>query len=335
MTQYNIMLVGEAWGQQEEEVGEPFVGPSGQVLNGMLSTAGIDRKACYLTNVFNFHPVGNKLDALKSNKAEAIKDWPKLGSIHIDSKYQVELDRLLREIETIAPNIIIALGATALWALCKRSGIKKYRGTPLLTFDGKIKVLPTYHPAAIMRQWSQRPIVISDLGKARNEAAFPELRRPVRLIHLEPTIDDIANFYERYIESVDVVVCDIETKRGTITEVGFAPTIDRAIVIPFYSRRRPGGNYWPDQKSEVAAWKWVEYICREKRLVGQNFSYDIQWLWSKNHIATPQIEDDTMILHHSMYMEMEKSLGFLGSIYTSEPSWKFMRTDTDDFKKDA
>jgi hypothetical protein len=174
--------------------------------------------------------------------------------------------------------------------------------------------------------------VISDLVKARRESLFPELRRPERFIHIEPSIQDIADFYEEYIRPVSTLSTDIETKQGTITEIGFAPSWDRAIVIPFYSRSAPDGNYWPTRALEIEAWRWVRRICAEHTHFGQNFSYDIQYLWTRNHIPVPEVSDDTMILHHAMYPEMEKSLGFLGSIYTDEPSWKFMRQDAEELR---
>ena len=56
---------------------------------------------------------------------------------------------------------------------------------------------------------------------------------------------------------------------------------------------------------------------------GQNFSYDVQYLWRLG-IPVPNWGDDTMIIHHAMQPEMEKGLGFLASIYTDELAWKFM-----------
>ena len=63
----------------------------------------------------------------------------------------------------------------------------------------------------------------------------------------------------------------------------------------------------------------------QKRIVGQNFLFDIHFLWRTVGITVPNATDDTMLLHHALQPEMEKGLGFLGSIYTREPSWKVMR----------
>lgn len=328
-----MMFVGEAWGEEEEQRGQPFVGSSGRFLRSICSMIGINLAECYLTNVFNLHPPSNNLRAFAGTKAEAIPGLPQLGQqLWIHNRYKPELDRLWSEIDTIKPNVIVALGATAMWALCRQTGIKKYRGTTLPASNGT-KVFACYHPSAVLRQYKLRPIFIADLEKAKREAASPTLVRPKRLIYMEPSLDDIARFYSDHIAPVEAISADIETKQNTITEIGIAPSPDRAIVIPFYNHDT-GGSYWSTAAEEVQAWLWVQRILREKPVIGQNISYDLQYCWRANHIAMPVIADDTMILHHAMYPEMEKSLGFLGSIYTDEPSWKFMRADNETLKQE-
>jgi hypothetical protein len=65
----------------------------------------------------------------------------------------------------------------------------------------------------------------------------------------------------------------------------------------------------------------------------QNGLYDVQWLWRKLGMPVRQFTEDTMIRHHSMYSELEKGLGFLGSVYTDMPSWKAMRKRSDEMEK--
>lgn len=333
-----IMIVGEAHGEQEEQQGRAFAGPSGSVLHGLLRQAGIAKEECYFTNVFNFRPKGNSINSLYASKDDAIPGYrPIVGqpAKYIHKRYLPEIERLFAEIEQTTPNVILALGNTPLWALSKKTGIKRYRGSPLLTHDGRAKVLPTWHPAAILRQWELRIIALADITKARRESQFPELRRPSRLIYLEPSIDDIQDFYHQYLKNEPFLSCDIETKDSAITEVGYSnATGDRAIVIPFWSRTQRDGNYWRTFGEEREAWNWVRKINTEKPLIGQNFSYDMQYFWRTVRIPCPKFLGDTMLQHHSLQPELEKSLGFLGSIYTNEPSWKFMRTDHSTLKKE-
>jgi uracil-DNA glycosylase len=330
----SIVFVGEAFGEHEERKGEPFVGPSGSVLRGLLAQAGIPRESVAFTNVFNFRPQGNQIDSLcTSDRKKGVPNYSYLSrGKYIRAEYAKHIAYLYAFLEKEKPNVVVALGNTPLWALTKKTGIAKWRGSPLLDHTEEWKILPTWHPAAILRQWELRPIAFMDLLKAKRESATPLLSRPKRFIHLEPTLADLDTFYTQYIEPAPFVVSDIETKGDSITEVGFAPSASRAIVVPFWHRVRH--NYWQTQEEERAAWEWVRKVFANKRTVGQNFSYDMQYLYRKMGITTPRFFGDTMLLHHSLQPEMKKSLAFLGSIYTDEPSWKFMRTDHSTMKRE-
>jgi DNA polymerase len=323
------MIIGEAWGEEEERTGQAFAGMSGSIIKGLLRQVGISLHECYLTNVFNFQLPGNNILNICGLRAEGIPMYrPISKSKYIRVEFLPEIERLWAEIEQTKPNLIIALGNTALWAVCKKSGIKKYRGSPLMSYDGRFKVLPTWNPGAIRKQWELRVVTLADLHKARVESDFPELRRPERFIYMEPTIQDIKDFYRQYLKDQPFISCDVETKEGTITEVGYATADGKhCLVIPFWDRRTGDGNYWTTLAEEREAWSCVRYINTHHKLIGQNFAYDMQYFWRTMGIPCPKFLGDTMLLHHAMQPEMEKSLGFLGSLYTNEPSWKFMRTD--------
>lgn len=323
-----MALVGEAWGKDEEEEQRPFVGASGRILNGMLAQVGIRRDDVYLTNVFNLRPrPTNDIKNLCGTKMEGIPGLPHLSSgKYVRAEYAPEIERLRREIADCTPNVVVCLGATPTWALLGTQGISKIRGSTAQSPWG-VKVLPTYHPAAVMRDWSLRPIVLADLDKAKREAEFPEIRRPRREVWIEPTLSDLQYFEEHYIVPSSELSVDIETVGSIITCVGFAPSTDVSIVLPFYDPAAVGKNYWPTVGDEFAAWQYVKRWCSlpKARYVGQNFNYDMHFLWRAMRIACRGQTDDTMLLHHALQPEMQKGLGFLGSIYTNEASWKLMR----------
>jgi uracil-DNA glycosylase len=338
----DIFLLGEAWGEEEERQGLPFVGTSGFILNGMLSQVGINRKDCYVSNVFNVRPKPkNDVKFLCGGKDEGIPGLPYLQKgKYVLARYAPELDRLFAEIKREQPNVIVALGATAAWALLLTSGIRKIRGAtapthPLISarLGREYKVLPTYHPAAIAREWTNRPVGLADLDKARRESGFPEVVRPSREIWLEPTLDDLQLFEERYIINAPRLSVDIETSGDQITCIGFAPATDVAIVIPFHSKAR-GGNYWPTLGEEKRAWGYVRRWCQLRPTIFQNGLYDIHFLWRRYGIVVPQAVDDTMLLHHALQPEMEKGLGFMATLYTDEASWKFMRKKHETVKRE-
>lgn len=327
----DIAIVGEAWGEKEEEEGRPFVGASGWLLDQMLSAVGIARSECLVTNCFNLRPKPkNDITNLCGPKAQGIPNTPQLQpGKYIRAEYAKEIERLYDEIRRADPNIIIALGATASWAMLHSSGIRNIRGATTVTCPavserlGRVyKVLPTYHPAAVAREWSIRPIVIADLDKARIQSTFHEFRRPERYIWIKPTLEDLATYEREYIEPAERLSADIETRQDQITCIGFAPNPSSALVIPMFSES--GKSYWPTLEEELIAWGYVRRWLAAKPTVFQNGLYDMNFLWSRYGIPTPLAQEDTMLLHHAMQPEMEKKLGFLASVYTDEASWKFM-----------
>lgn len=334
MTTHSIMIVGEAWGEAEEDAGQPFVGPSGRLLKGFLSQVGIRYSDAYATNVFNLRPKpANDIKSLCGPKSEGIRWMPMLSSgKYINAKYEPELNRLFEEIAHVRPNVILALGGTATWALFGKGGIKYSRGTTAYTTGEcarrvgfQTKVLPTYHPAAVLREWKLRPVVISDLAKVQRESSFAEVRRPEREVWIEPTLEDLITFERLYIHPRSELSIDVETKGDQITCFGVAPDPHHAIVVPLFTRE-PVRNYWPTFEEEVKALEWIRRICMKPNAkIGQNFLYDLRFLWERYGIPVANIEHDTMLAHHALQPEMEKGLGFLGSIYTDESSWKFMR----------
>lgn len=332
------MIIGEAPGEQEQKLGIPFVGSAGKLLDAMMTEAGLNPGEWYRTNVFWTRPSDNKLDSIFlpaiAWKTQFPGLVPEAPAFKIDNKvhylppsFQPELERLTQEIIEVNPNLIVCMGATALWALTGRQGISSMRGTVLmsqqLSTTRSIKLLPTYHPAAVLRQWDLRPIVIADLMKAGRQAEFPEIRRPRRLITINPTLTDIEAFHAKIL-SASLLAVDIETRMGQITEIGFAPSCSEALVVPFI--RGFNSHYWATPGEEVSALRLVKAILQSPAAkIFQNGLYDIQWIWRRWRFAPRNCSQDTMIKHHSLFPEMQKGLGFLGSIYTDEPAWKMMR----------
>jgi len=326
-----ILIVGEYLNAKDFEEGGPFLSGLGTTFKSWLRQVGIDPRDCEFTNVVNEVPVGRQsIYSFCGPKEESL---PGLKFVARGSYFRKEfyphLEKLWSRINTHRPTLIIAVGDLALWALTSESSMMSARGRIHSGHSAiaGFKVLPTYSPAHVMGNWPDRLIVLSDLHKARHESTFPEIVRPRRLIHLYPTLDDLEDFLNEFIlpEEFPKLDVDIETKSTMITCVGFAPTPYRAIVVPFFDESQPDGNYWRTKREEVQAWSWVRRVLRSgKRVGGQNFQYDMQYLWRQMGIKSPDFTDDTMLMHHALYPEMRKGLGFLASLYTNELPWKFM-----------
>jgi hypothetical protein len=250
-----------------------------------------------------------------------------------------QLERLADELISVDPNLVIALGNTPLWALCGTTGISKLRGTTRLSTHtaAGFKVLPTYHPAAVLRQWELRPTTVADLIKAGREAAYPEIRRPEREIWIEPTLEDLSDYIDQHIRGCKILSVDIETAGNQITCIGFSPRINSAIVIPFYDDRRKTRSYWPSVENERRAWSLIRGVLEDRTIhkVFQNGLYDLAFIWRSVGIKVMGAEHDTMLLSHSLQPESLKGLGYLGSVFTDEGSWKQERKGNQTIKRDA
>ena len=362
-----IVIIGEARFEQDERINSSFCSPGGIELLRMLHEAkvihltSVDRDyisdyyrrgdpksidsiwrlhtELFRTNVFNIHPPANRLEWFCGPKSEGIPSYPALlPSKYVRRSFEPELDRLADEILTHDPNLIIALGNTALWALCGRTGVSKLRGTTQLSTHcvSGYKLLPTYHPAAVLRQWEVRPTTVIDLIKAKREAEFPDVRRPACEIWIEPTLEDIDEFITTYINGCDLLSVDIETTGSRITCIGFAPKPDLAIVIPFDDERSKTGSYWPTREIESAVWKLVASVLVDGSIpkLFQNGLYDISFLWRAYGIGVRGAAEDTMLLQHSLQPESLKGLGYLGSLYTDFGAWKVDHKNSQTIKRD-
>ena len=172
----HMVLVGEAPGQTEVEEGIPFVGKAGQLLDQMLIAAGIDRTLCYVTNVFLFRPPNNKVahffvrpaDALRDN-VHFCRDLPMYSGMYLRKEFLPEVERLADEISLIKPKVLIALGATAMWAFTGiGNGITKERGSMYSsTLVPEMTVFPTLHPSYVLRNNNEFDTVVADLQRAK------------------------------------------------------------------------------------------------------------------------------------------------------------------------
>ena len=147
-----IMIVGEGPGEKEDEIGKPFVGDAGNLLNKMLSAININRESVYITNVVNFRPPNNR----KPTSAEI-------------NRYSV----FLREhILIINPKILIIMGSTAMEALVGNNiKISKDRGKwkEIIIKNKTFTSIVTFHPAYLLRQPDQKKYSWSDLKEIRKK----------------------------------------------------------------------------------------------------------------------------------------------------------------------
>ena len=147
-----IMIVGEGPGEKEDEIGKPFVGDAGNLLNKMLSAINVNRESVYITNVVNYRPPNNRK--------------PSPVEINRYSAY------LREHILIINPKILIIMGSTAMEALIGNNiKISKERGKwkEIIIKNKTFKSIITFHPAYLLRQPDQKKFSWFDLKEIRKK----------------------------------------------------------------------------------------------------------------------------------------------------------------------
>lgn len=347
------MVIGEAPGAVEDRVGKPFVGLSGHEFDTELAAAGWNRSDLFLSNVCHERPPGNEIDHFfakksQSKKAPILDGTPadqlltavsiaNLGSsspVGLAGRYPLApilrgLGQLQRDIDRLQPTLIIVLGNTALWALTGLTGILKWRGSILPASGGPvdghgIKLIPTIHPAGVLREYVFRSIVIQDLRRAKRESAFPEIRRPAYNFTVPTSVKQVETWFEDHVwgqqqanevsptkaGSTPPLVADVEnfyeTDRvhdGRLICLGFASSKLDAICVPFVHRSGDDPHYWRSADDEMAV---VSHCCRALRgrpIVFHNGLHDCQII-AKNWGFMPRFEHDTMVKQHVAFPGM-------------------------------
>jgi DNA polymerase len=151
-----LMFIGEAPGRKEDEQGRPFVGPAGQLLTNIIEAMGLTRDQVYIANVLKCRPPNNRT--------------PSAGESERCFPY------LLKQIDVIAPRIIVTLGNPATKTVLQtQKGITKMRGQ--FVAWNAIEVMPTFHPSFLLRSPNRKREVWEDMQKVHRR--MKELGLPI------------------------------------------------------------------------------------------------------------------------------------------------------------
>lgn len=241
------------------------------------------------------------------------------------------LPTLAAELRATSCNVFLALGNEALFALTSKWGIDKYRGSILEStlLPGR-KVVAAWHPANILRVIERAFVFHADVKRAVAQSAFPEIRRPKRTIHVNPSLDDAVSFIRSMHTSVTTdVECPIR-QLDVIYCLGIGCTPDEAMVIPFTN-----SSLTPSERRVLI--RELNEMYARLPINGQNIGFDIWRMETTRLFRIHGIEFDTMLAHHMLWPEAGTrqkdeqgkdnfagghDLGFINSIYTEEPYYK-------------
>jgi len=339
-----IMIVGECWGMEEATTHKPYMGQSGQEFTRMLHEAGINRAECFITQVVAERPPNRDMWNFFEPKKTAT--LPALRGLYPLPNVRKELGRLAEQIRLVQPDLIIAAGNYALWALTdvtgtaaaidsrtKKSsgileptGIGSYRGSMLYSLPefGSVPLLPILAPDLVLRAWDQRTLVVHDLSSRVPLALSGDWRPEVPArIDAPPTFAVAKARLQAYIYRAErgelILASDIETLRGLITCIGFCAAADYAITIPFIKLLPDGklDSYWSlDEEVELVTLIRRLFLMSggKVKLIGQNWLYDSQYIRAFFGVY-PKLSYDTMLMQHLMFPNSPKDLGYLSSLY--------------------
>lgn len=294
-TPCKIMIVGEAPGFREDEVGKPFQGKTGKLLDEMLKEAGLSRDEVYLTNIMHCHPPDNRAPKAKEVKAC--------------------LGYLQQEIKLVNPQFIILLGAVAVKAIFNKAGVNKLRGSSKEK-DG-ITYMITLHPAALFRQPLQIPVVKADFARFAKQIAgkldtenslnytlvdsIAKLRICNKSLLVSPHIS-----YDT--ETTSLNWKDPREKLGVL---GFGVE-DHQWVVPFHHPESPwDGNDALHRKIMASLLISIE---DNKKLIAQNGKYDNKFLKFR-YGACPNQTFDTMLASYLLNENSPNGLKEMSRVY--------------------
>lgn len=334
----NILVVGEAYGAEEERQNKPFVGQSGQELDKMLREAGINPDDCYFSNVVNKRPRNNDMTQffVPTKLAKHLK-LPELRGLHPDIPVLEGLQALERLIEKLKPKVIIGFGNYSLWGLTEDcfkignvnvendrfkvpTGITNWRGSQLRERYSGIPMVPTYHPAAILRNWAWRADAVHDIKARVSRALQGNWDEPERNYIIQPSFDQVMQVLTTLRLRAEVstrpvlISVDIETVSRFIENIGIGWSRRDAICIPIMAYGYPDG-YWTSQEEAAILYEVGKLISHPNiEVAGQNFNYDYQHLVF--HLRCfPNWRHDTLIAHNTLFPGTPADLVHISSMY--------------------
>jgi len=285
-------------------------------LSKILHEAGILKSDCVI------HPLlkrpGIRAESLFHGKKSSIPPgYVPFYSAFISPELRVGIEELARAIAEHNPSIILPLNNVALRALTdnESQSISTWRGSQLLR--GALKILPTYPPGMIQRQWDLRPIAVLDFTRARKwlsgEASPTEWKFLVR-----PSFNDtmfiLDELLKRVAEKPTFLSVDLETRASNIACCGIAWSESEAISIPFMCVENPDGYFSLDEELAVILKLRDLLTHTNARVVGQNFAFDAQYI-QRYWRFIPRLSDDTLIAQGLLWPGLPKALDFLSSMY--------------------
>lgn len=295
-----VMLIGEAPGAREDDIAQPFSGPSGAYLNRILDEVGLPRASLYITNSVRCRPPENAT--------------PTRGQIKACGGF------MSSELEVVRPDFVLLLGNVALQAILGTSGVMAKRG--IATKLAGRTIFTTVHPAAVMRNPSLEGIFRADLMTFAR-LVRGEDRRPETKSSLIQSSKGLAKLCAM-LEAVDTPIAfDVETGSSDPTEDegGLHPWSPQGIIHTASFTWEAGRSYIVSLEHPSTQWdipinrvyEALNIALAGKRMVGHNAKFDGRWMKAKG--VDLYLHFDTMLATHIIEENRPKGLKSLSRTY--------------------
>lgn len=303
-----IVFVGDCPSPEDEHTLEPFSSSVGSMLSQLLRNSNINRGDVWLTNVCKSHVIPNE----KGKRKVPFEVRCKLSDID----YQKSIQELLVELQSLQPNVICALGSSALAAIIGKKNLKDYRGSILQGMG--FKVIGTYHPSDLLYQENDvnaswcKEIALFDFRRVVQESQSRNLELPNRILEICESSAQLYDFKQRYKNYNDPSI-DIEARNCIPICLGISYSSSEGLTIPLWN-----GVTNSDLSS---TWILLADILSQSLAVGQNFGYDRDKI-KRLGLILKGLKSDVMLKSFAINPELPKNLAFNTSIYTREPFYK-------------
>lgn len=293
----DIMIVGEAPGFREDDVAKPFAGRSGQLLRRELENVGISPESCFITNVNKCRPPDNRTP--KASEATACRPY------------------LERELDSVKPRFILLVGGHALKVI-KKGGIMKHRGE-VYQF-GDAQVLPTVHPAAVLRNPRYEMLFKTDLKAFARLTKGESAKASKTKTYLVQTKKHVQAMM-KVCMAADAIAYDIESNGfnefdpdAQIATISLTPREGVSFVVPIHHPQ----SRWKDP-SKLLRIVGNILLYSGAKLIAHNAKFDDRWL-NRFHIPI-KADFDTMIAAHVLDENRLKGLKPLSQMLLGVDAW--------------
>jgi len=280
-------FLGEMAGRNEAIYKRHFIGKAGKILDKLLEIAGLSRQEIAIAN--------------------ALRCWKKGNTKPTKRELDLCFEHTLRELDQINPKLVIALGTTALYQLTDLEGIEIYRGKLLFSRKINRKVFATYHPMAIGYDQSKKGKVEEDFKKIKS------------LLDKEP--QETKNFRYKIIDNINDFdkIFDLLIGRNIYFDLettGLDPFEDKINIIQLSDGKEP--IYILPNTILMSIRDKLKKLFENSNIIGQDFSFDMKFLYSNLGILPRKWEFDTCLAEYILTGMKDNNLNYLVSKYVPE-----------------